>query len=298
MPKTTFTCMFYVGLGALQVAVANKAPTIKHEPIKLAAAGEPVVVRAVVTPAALPVKSVTLRYATSRDAAPFKLPMREVAPDVYLAAIPPSILTGLKELSYYIEARDAADAIFETPWYTVRFATPAMEETGAPSVPSSVSAPQTKSLWKKLAWVGGGVAGGVAVGLAGAELFRNDDSGGSQPAATNLVGTYVGQATTSLEFPGMTPQVQTYPISITIFENGLVSSDTLHPGRHLEARLSGATFTATMTISQTNLTGQIRYTGTIWAGRISGMTQGSVTRTDTTSPLAGMYSGTFYAVLP
>jgi hypothetical protein len=81
-------------------------------------------------------------------------------------------------------------------------------------------------------------------------------------------------------------------MSITIASSGTVSSDTLHPGQTLEGRLTDSNFTLVAAVAETNLTGEIRYSGTVVGGRIVGQVEGTARKT---SGDTGTYSGTFYA---
>ena len=79
---------------------SNRAPVIKHTPITLAAPGQSITIRARVTDDAAKVKAVTLFYATSRDAAPFRTPMSSAGQDSFLGTIPATQLAGISNVSY------------------------------------------------------------------------------------------------------------------------------------------------------------------------------------------------------
>ena len=91
---------------------------------------------------------------------------------------------------------------------------------------------------------------------------------------------------------GGSPSSESYAIAITINSSGTVTSDTLHPGSHMEAPLNGAVFQMTAAVNQTNVTGQIIYTGTLLNNAITGPIAGAVTSATGTN---GTYSGNFSA---
>ena len=58
-----------------QKATPNQPPVIRHEPVTLAQDGQPLTVRAFVSDDSGQIRSVTLFYSTSRDAAPSRVAM-------------------------------------------------------------------------------------------------------------------------------------------------------------------------------------------------------------------------------
>ncbi len=279
-----------------------RGPAIRHDPVTVAMVGQPLVVRAVVTSQFAAIKSVTLFYAASKDAAPFSVAMRASGGAAYVGTIPSAMLTGHDRLSYYIEAMDDLDAASETPWQAVQVrssATPGTTvrlggssvQTPAPGAPPAESA---RPFWKKPAvWIGGAalVAAGTVAALSSGGGGGGSD-GGSGTATTNS-GTYAGTVTESLQYPGGSPSYATRPVTFSVVSSGVVSSDNLRPGQHLEAALIGNDFVMISNVSETNATGQVRYVGTLLTGRIVGTVEGSV---QNTAGATGNYSGNFYAI--
>ena len=281
--------------GASNGAGAGKPPVIKHEPVTIAVPGQPVYVRAVVTDDSGAVKSVTLFYSSSRDASPLKAAMQNTGAGSYFGSIPANMLTG-KEAHYYIEAMDEEGLTAETPWYTIKLE--AASVGGGPAVAAGPGAPPPARAhsWTKPALIAGGallVAGGA---LAVASGSGGGGGGGGGGGSTNTTGgtsgTYAGSATVCLQLSSESPNCSSHPITFTVTSSGLVSSDNLQPGQHLEATLSGSDFTMVAPVATSNLTGQIRYAGTVFSGRIAGTVDGQAT---STSGPAGVYSGFFNA---
>jgi hypothetical protein len=255
-------------------------------------------------------KSVTLFYTTSRDAAPFKITMHNAGAGSYFGSIPSSLLKDANEFSYYIEALNEQDVASETPWYTVKLQTPQptvsqpipsqpLFVTQSPSqvIPSTTSNKQIEPKKESWSWKGPAIiAGGAAAVAGGALLIANaggsdHSSGGGGTTITNA-GTYAGNATRYIELPGSSPSAYSYPITITITSSGTVSTDTLHPDTHMEDQISGTDFHMTAELDETNITGQIVYTGTLLNPLITGYMAGTVTSSTGTN---GTCSGTFSA---
>lgn len=278
-----------------------RGPVIRHEPVTVAAAGQPLVIRAVVTSEFAAIKSVTLFYGASKDAAPFKVPMRASGSAAYVGTIPAAMMTGHDHLSYYIEAMDDLDAASETPWQAVQIRSsttplPATHPATAQQ-PAAGSAPAepARPFWKKPAvWIGGAalVAAGTVAALSSGGGGGGSGGGGSGTTTTNS-GTYVGTVTESLQFSGGAASYSTRPVTFSVVSSGIVSSDNLRPGEHLEAGLVGSDFVMISNVSETNGTGQIRYVGTLLTGRIVGTVEGSV---QNAAGATGNYSGNFYAI--
>ena len=290
----------------------NRPPVIKHEAISTAVKGQSISVRAVVTSQPSSIKSVTLLYTQSKDAAPFKIAMQEAGAGSYFGVIPSSLIKGLNEFSYYIEAIDVNEMVSETPWHTVKLQVP--QQSVAPpiqSAPPVVVAPhpgantsparQVETPKESWSWKGPAIiAGSAAAVVGGALLIANsgnnsdssDDSSGSGGTSITNAGTYTGTATRYLEMTGGTPSSESYAITITVISSGTVTSDNLHPGSHMEDALSGTEFQMNGTVSDANLTGQIVYSGTLLSGRITGSIAGAVTSSTGTN---GTYSGIFSA---
>ena len=275
-----------LGLAAVwpEASVAMPAPVIRHSPVKAGVVGQPILVRAVVSVEGGSVKAVTLFYSLSRDAAPFKAGMQDTGTGSYLGTIPADMLAGQREITYYIEAVNAADVGAETPWYRISVG----GKGGAAEGEGGAGGP---------AWVKPALYGGGAAGLIGgaAWLLSSSSGGGGQGGggtATNA-GTYAGSVTTVLEWPGETPVNTSHAMTIEVTSTGEVRSDTIQEGQYLMAPLSGSGFSLVGTIDESDLTGVIRYTGTLLDDRVVGSVDGTV-RSD--SGAQGSYSGTFHAV--
>lgn len=287
------------GLMAVSVFAGPAAqPLIEHSPITVGVRGQNIVLRAHVTHTSQTVKQVLLFYAVSRDAAPYKMVMNDSGSGWFTGTLPPDLTAGLKQLLYYIEARDATDATAETPWYVIELKGAPKAETVPAQPPVAPVAPPgqpegEKSTWRKPALVAGGVllAGGAALALSGG---GGGGGGGSSSdgATTNSVGTYSGSATACFQPPGGSSSCTTHAISIAIQANGTVSSDSLREGTHLEGKLSGANFLLVAPVKEGGLTGEIQYLGTVVNNRIAGSIQGTATSADGT----GTYSGNFSAM--
>jgi hypothetical protein len=282
-------CGALIGVSVLCAAGAAGAPVIKHSPVKVGVKGQPISVRATVTNAAGPVTSVVLFYATSKDAAPFKVTMQSAGAGSYIGAIPGDVLSGLGEISYYIQT-ESREATSETPWYTVRLGAEAAP--GAPGAAVEKSG-QGRSSWVKPALYAGGAAAFIG---GGALLLANSGGGGGGGGGGTVTnaGNYVGSVTRCLEFPGQTADCSSHSMTITVSSSGQVSSDTLHEGALLSANLSGSSFQLVGTVEETNLTGVVHYDGTIVGKDIAGSIGGTA-RSSTGAE--GVYSGTFHAVL-
>jgi hypothetical protein len=221
----------------------------------------------------------------------------------FTGTIPGNLTAGLNTLLYYIEARDAADATAETPWYTIELKSSlAAPVAPAPAPVVTVPAPSAggtndqkdgKSSWTKPALIVGGL---LLVGGAVAALSQGggggDGDGSSGGSTSNSTQTYTGNATLCFQPPDASSSCSTHPITIAVDQAGNVSTDTLHEGTHLEGKLSGANFLLVASVQETNRTGEVQYLGTLVNDRIAGSIQGSAT----TPAGTGTYSGNFSAV--
>lgn len=289
--KLNYSCLMFLVLASLFGAGTSFSATaeplrIEHAPVTLAVKGQDVLFRTQVNPGAKPVKVVTLFYAVSRDAAPYKVVMQNSGVGWYTGTISAHMTAGLSQILYYIEARDTSDATTETPWYTI-----VVKNTGVPSTAQQAPGDQGRS-WTKPALIAGGVilAGGAALALSSG---GGGGGGGSSPdgTATNAAGTYSGTVTLCVQPPGSSSSCSSRAISILIDANNTVSTDTLSDGQHLEGKLSGANFLLVASVTETNGTGDIQYLGTLVNNRISGSIQGTLT----TPTGTGTYSGNFSA---
>ena len=315
------TALFFLALlfaGCLSVwgqGEANNAPPIiEHDPVSVAVQGQPITILAKVSDDAGSVKSVVLYYTPSKDAAPFKIPMHASGAHVYYGTIPTDLIGESDRISYYIEAIDNMETMAETSWYNVEIRNPSAADTtpkratptaGSASEPVQTVAPSTpaRQEGEKANLVGIGIIAGGAVAVAGGALLASNmgddggddsssDNGGGTTTVTNA-GTYKGTATVCFEFTGASPSCSSHAVTILVDNNNLVSSSTLQEGVALTDTLSGNSFmmTAPVEDTDTGLTGEIIFTGTLIDERIVGSVAGSATSTTG----SGVYSGTFSA---
>ena len=276
-------------------AVPAAALKIDHSPVTMAVRGQDVLFRVRIVPGAQPVKAVTLFYSVSRDAAPYKLAMQASGAGWFTGSISADMTAGLNQILYYIEARDASDVTAETPWHTI-----AVKNQGSGVAPPANTAPvavnqkppaQEESSWTKPALIAGGVilAGGAALALASG----GGGGGGSSDSPTNAAaGTYSGTITTCEQPPGSGSVCSSHAMTVLIDNTGMVSSDALYEGKHLEGKLSGSNFLLSTPVSGTNGTGEIQFLGTVVDNRIAGSVQGSFT----SASGVGTYSGNFNGI--
>ncbi|MCE9613005.1 MAG: hypothetical protein K8T26_01930 [Lentisphaerae bacterium] len=283
-----------LGLPGSRAASSAGALRIDHAPINTALTGQSITVRARVADPAP--KSVTLFFATSRDAAPFKVAMSSSGPQIYAGSISETQLTNLKEIYYYIEARDAADNAVETPWYTVKLQ-PGSPEGGA-AVSASKSGTDGKPQKEQAAWVkptliGGGLlaAGGIAY-AASSGGGGGGDSGDGGGGTSEYAGTYTGTDTTCTQAPTGGTTCNPSGLTITITDQGVVQTSDLRDGQRLETPLSGANFVLVADVNEDGFTGEIQYVGTVVDRRVVGTIQGSAT----SAAGVAVFSGTFSAV--
>jgi hypothetical protein len=290
---------------------ANQPPQISHDPVAAAVRGQPVTILAKVTDDAGAVKSVTLFYSPTQDAAPFRSVMTSSGAGIYYGTIPASMVTDADGISYYIEAADYVDATRETPWYAIRITDakapappvepaqrPAQVQPAAPVPLVQPTAPASRPPEKdRSSLVGVGViAGGAAAVLGGAFLLSQDDDGGgagdggTEPDAS-LAGTYDGNSTECFTPDGGSPSCETRAISIVIAEDGVVRSDDIYEGDAVQGTLSGNDFNLVAEVSGAS-TGEVVYSGSVVDDRIVGSIAGSAE----TPAGPGIYSGTFTAV--
>jgi len=271
---------------------AFSAPTetlrIVHSPVTLAVRGQDVLFRAQVVPGAQPVKNATLYYAVSRDAAPYKVAMQDSGAGWFTGSISANMTADLKQILYYIEARDSGDTTAETPWYTI-----VVKGVGAENSTTN-PVPEKGSSWTKPALIAGGVVlvGGAALALAGGGGGGGGGSSSTDGATNNAAGTYSGTVTTCVQPPGSGSTCSSHAMTIFIDGNGIVSSDALYEGKHLQGKLSGNNFLLVASVTATNGTGDIQFLGTVVNNSIAGSIQGTLTTTSGT----GTYSGNFSAV--
>lgn len=304
----------FVVLGSLLTSVSARAQglTISHDPIPFAVRGQPLTLKAKVSGAEAP-QSVTLYYALFRDAAPFRVPMKGSGLGYYVGTIESSVVAGVDTFSYYIEAQDANGALTETPWYDVPFRkaetkpAPVVMPMPVPAGPTGpapvIAAPAEKkaapvekeSNWKTPALIAGGAAvilgGAYAISQGGGGGSSDDGGGGGGATTNNPQGTYSGSVNTCLTSASNATTCASDSMSIVIDKNGVVYSDTIHPGQQLTGKLSGNSFSlvSVSNVSGTNST--INYNGDVVGNRIIGSISGSATSAGGN----GTYSGNFTA---
>lgn len=277
---------------------ANQPPVIRHQPVTVAVRGQPVTVLAHVTDDSGLVKSVTLFYSLSKDAAPFRVPMKSSGTSLYLGTIPAAVVSGADRMSYYIEAMDQVEAAQETPWQSVAIKdASAREKTAEPKqAVAPVSPPAQEKEGANLLGMGI-IAGGAAAVLGGAVLMANSGDGDSDGGDGDGVqaGTYSGTVTECETISGGSPHCTSHAMSIVIDDQGAVASSSLRTGDTLQGTLRGNDFTliAELDGSGTNGTGEVVYSGTVVDQRILG----SITGSRQTVSETASYSGTFSATL-
>lgn len=266
------------GAIALAAGAVSAAPQIEHTPVTVGVKGEPLMIRAKVDGRGRAVRTVQLHYSTSRDAAPFSVPMQSSGAGVWVGTIPGGVLAVLDRVSYYISAEDDRGATAETPWFAVRLQAPTGREAASGG-----------RNWVKPALIGGGVAlaaGGIAwaVNSAGG----GDDDGGGIPS--DAPGTYVGTATRCTTPAGGAPVCETRSTTIRITAEGTVSSSDLHPGAAMQSKLSGSSFVLSAPVRAPGTDGEVRYIGTLVGGRIVGSIEGSAGSGTNTVLFTGTFS--------
>lgn len=273
----------------------NRAPMIKHEPVTVAVRGQPITILANVTDDSGLVKSATLFYSASKDAAPFRSPMRSSGTSLYYGTIPAGVLSSVDSISYYIEALDHVDAAQETTWHTIAIkdATAPVKtvEQGSPDV--FVSNEQAGEAGGPSAFTVGAIAVGAAAVVGGAVLLSNSGGGSSGDGDGGdgaSEGTYVGSVTECSSLEGASSSCNSHSILITISATGLVRSESLREGVSLEAPLRASDFTLIAPLTGVS-TGQVVYSGIVVDQRIVG----SITGSAQSSGGQSVYSGTFTA---
>lgn len=281
-----FAAALILGFTGLARA-ATGGLAIDHTPVRSAMAGQSLTVRISVT-GGTP-KAVTLLFTTSKDVAPFKVPMSTSGGGVYTGTIPDWQMGQGSELYYYIEARDVADAPEETPWYTVQIRPPQATPVVAPSkVGTAESADEGRS-WVKPALIGGGLlaAGGIAYAMSQSGGGGSDSGGGEAGAAA---GTYTGTDTTCAQQPDGSSSCNSSGLTITINDQGVVQTSTLRDGQDLQGALSGGSFVLIGDYKDNGANGEIQYVGTVVDRRIVGSIQGSASATSGVVVFSGSFS--------
>lgn len=310
-------CLWLVLSVMLMAGVAQaQSMAIAHDAIPFAVRGQPLTLKAKVTGAETP-ESVTLYYALFRDAAPFRVPMKATGLGYYVGTIDDGVVAGVDSFSYYIEAQDKNGAIVETPWYDVPFRRaenkPAAAVGGAmpmptpagPAAPAPViAAPVEKravaeeSSWKKPALIAGGAAlvlgGAYAIsqsgggGSDGGDSGGGDDNGGGDLDPADVQGTYAGTVNTCLTSTGGVTTCESGAMSLVLDVNGVVFSETIHPGQQLTGNLNGSSFTLVSVANDGGISRTVNYEGSVVNNKILGSVSGSTSD-------GGTYNGSFSA---
>ena len=193
--------MAAVALLALAVA-GHAVPTIQHDPVRVAEKGKPLGVRAAVRDASARIESVSLFYATTRGATPFRAAMSSTGAGTWYATIPGHLIGPGPQLLYYVQAENADGETAETDWNTVRVVETGISPEAIPSasevarnaqrqaVPASSSAPApapaAKPARNRYLVPAAIIAGGaVAIGGAYAITEGGGGGGGNGDAVTN-----------------------------------------------------------------------------------------------------------------
>ena len=188
---------------ALWTAAAWGVPTIQHDPVRTAAKGQALGVRASVRDAAARVESVSLFYASSRGMTPFRAAMSSSGAGVWYATIPAHMMGPGDQMFYYIQAENAEGETKETDWATVKLVDSGVAPAAIPSAstvaqqaqnqaaPAVTQAPppapsskgnKSKYLLPASIIVGGGLAIGGALAIAN---YTSGGGGGDSTAVTN-----------------------------------------------------------------------------------------------------------------
>jgi len=288
---------------------AAQTYSIEHSPVSVSLPGRPLTVRVRLKGDYQSVKAVSLLYAVSQDAAPFRISMRSSGPGIYAATVPGTLLSGVDKVSYYIEAADTKGATRETPWYSVTLRstappaptgepTPPEPAKVAPAQPAKTTQPDEEDEgwnwgWKETALLTGGgvVAGGLYLWLDDGDSSSGGGGGDGGGGSSTNSGTYAGTATLNTSVDGSGTTFVTRPVTIAVDDAGHVTSGTLHPGQTLTGNLSGNTFVLVAAVDEEGRSGEIQYIGTVLNDRIVGSIQGSATSAEG----AVTYSGSFSA---
>ncbi len=212
------------------------APTIVHDPIKVAEKGQALGVRATVRDAAARVETVSLFYAASRGMTPFRSAMASSGAGTWYATIPAHMMGPGAQMFYYIQAENADGEVRDTDWQTVKLvdsgvapaaipsasavaqqaqqqAAPVSRGTVAPPPPAKNN--KSKYLLPAAVIVGGGLAIGGALAIA------TYDSGGSGGGDDNpaVDGNYGG----NYDVCFAPNALSNAPPAATVCDNGLVN---------------------------------------------------------------------------
>ena len=276
------------GLAPLR-AESMQGPAIEHTPVTVAVRGQPLTIRARVPEAATQNTPVKLFYTVSKDAAPFESRMQHTGSGVFIGTIPASVLSAADQITYYLASESKGGATRETPWYTIK-----LRGEGASEV---VGAPGERPRWVVPALIAGGVAllAGGAVAIAnsgGGGGDGGDSSGGINDLVKRNAGVYSGTATMSTQEP-TGASVNSYPVNMTLSSDGTLVTPNLSANGAMSTSVSGSSFIFVAPVSGSGRTGEIRYVGTLFEGRIAGTIEGSA---ELDGDGTAVYSGTFSVV--
>jgi hypothetical protein len=248
-------------------------PVIVHEPIQVAEKGKPLGVRATVRDAAARVESASMFYAASRGMTPFRVAMTSSGAGVWMATIPGHMIGPGDTLLYYIQAENADGESQETEWHKVRVvdagvapaAIPAAsdvarqaQQTAVPAsavAPVAAPAPQKPARSKYLVPAAVIVGGAVAIGGAFAIAENNSGGGGGGGGSGTVAeGNFGGNYSFCFESAPTTNAPATVcdsGLANIYVRGGSVEIVGLWGAEVLTAPLSGRSFTATRTVSET-----------------------------------------------
>ena len=178
----------------LVMAVGAEAiPTIQHDPVRAAEKGKPLGVRAAVRDASARVETVSLFYATTRGATPFRAAMSSTGAGTWFATIPGHLIGPGPQLLYYVQAENADGETAETDWHTVRVVETGISPEAIPSasevarnaqrqaVPAAAAAPAPAPAAKPSRnryLVPAAIIAGGAVAIGGAYAITEGGGGG------------------------------------------------------------------------------------------------------------------------
>lgn len=171
-----------VGHSIAQSAPAPRPPSISHEPVTLAASGQPLTILARITPGSGRIRTATLHYSISRDAAPIKQVMTSSGAGMYVGTIPAQHVSGISSLRYYIEAVDENEEWSETQWQDVRVGSGRAVTEPVILSNGSGAGGSGSTFTKKQVLVGGALAAGAAIAIVAAS---DSGGGGGGGASTN-----------------------------------------------------------------------------------------------------------------
>ena len=204
------TRLMSAGLALLWLAAPGYgAPAIRHDPVQVAAKGQPLGIRATVHDAAARIESASLYYAASRGTTPFRVALASSGAGTWYGTIPGHMVGPGPQLLYYLAAENADGETQETDWYTVRLVDSGVAPEAIPSAsdvarqaqrqavpaaaPAPAAAPPEKAGRNRYLVPAAIIAGG-AVAVGGAFAIAESSSGGGGGSTTvsnaNFGGSY------------------------------------------------------------------------------------------------------------